>query len=154
MKEKFDIPRSGQKVEWRDDSCFVCGPNNPIGLHMKFDFDRENRRATSQYTFGPEHQGWDRVVHGGIIASVLDDVMAYAIMTTDNLAITTRIAVTYRKEVKVGEPVYLEGWVDKMTSRVAKTSGILYTLEDGEKVIKAEGEGTYFLDRPEEDKQK
>ncbi|MCX6645652.1 MAG: PaaI family thioesterase [bacterium] len=149
MKEKLEIPRTGQKVEWCDDGCFVCGRNNQIGLHIKFDFDRENHRAMASHVFSPEHQGWDRVVHGGIIAAVLDDVMAYAIMTTNNLAITTRMSVTYRKEVRVGETVYLDGWIEKLTSRAAKTKGVLYTLENGEKIVKAEADGTYFLDRPE-----
>jgi acyl-coenzyme A thioesterase PaaI-like protein len=148
MKEKCDVPKSGQKVKWCDDGCFVCGTRNPIGLHLKFDLDRENHRAKTSFVFRTEHQGWDRVVHGGIIAAVLDDVMAYAIMTTNNLAITTRLALTYRKEVKVGETVFLEGWIEKLTSRAAKTKGILYVLDNGNKLVKSECEATYFLDRP------
>lgn len=149
MKEKIDLPKSGQKVEWRDDGCFVCGSTNPIGLHLEFDLDEETNRATAELTFGPEHQGWDRVVHGGIIAAVLDDVMAYAIMTTNNLAITTRMSLTFRKEVKVGERVYLEGWIEKLTSRAAKAKGVLYTLDNSQKIVKSESEATYFLDSPQ-----
>lgn len=151
MKERTEIPREGRKVKWLDDGCFVCGSTNPIGLHLEFKLDHENKRATSELVFRPEHQGWDNVVHGGLQASVLDDVMAYAIMTTNKLAITTRMSIKFRKEVKVGETVYLEGWVDNLGSRIAKTKGILYTLEDGEKIINTECEGTYFLDRPQGD---
>ena len=152
MGTRDSIPRQGDKVAFRDRRCFVCGKANPIGLHLVFDLDRENDRATSSVTFGVDHQGWDGVVHGGLLASVLDDVMAYAIMTTDNLAITTRMTTTYRQPVKVGETLYLEGIVEKLGSRIAKTKAVGYTLVTNgnkqEKIIKVEAEGAYFLDHP------
>ncbi len=152
LSAKENLPRTGSKVKWQDNGCFVCGPENPIGLRLEFELDRKNLRATSRVTFKPEHQGWDGVVHGGIIAAVLDDVMAYAIMTTDNLAITTRLSLTYRKPVLVGEIMYLEGVIVKLGTRTAVTHGVLFSLVNdgnGEKrMVKCKSEGTYFLDHP------
>ncbi len=133
----------------RNDGCFVCGQSNPIGLRLRFEYDRENHRATGSVTFKPEHQGWDRVVHGGILTAVLDDVMAHALMTTDKLGITTRMNASFRKPVYVGETVFLEGEVIELKSRIARTRGIVYTIEgegsDG-RIIRCEAEATYYLD--------
>lgn len=142
----------GERVTLRDNACFVCGPANPIGLHLSFDRDSENRQATSCVTFGNEHQGWDGVVHGGILAAVLDDVMAHAIMATGRLPITTRMNVMYRKPVRVGETMILEGKVLELRPRVARARGIVYPAGAGEEArenILCEAEGTFYLDAPE-----
>lgn len=148
MHDGSEIVRKGNLVSFENDSCFVCGENNPIGLHLHFYYDRDTRSASSSVTFKPEHVGWDDVVHGGILASVLDDVMAHSLFTLDFLGITTRINVTYREAVRVGELVYLEGTVGRIGSRTGDVSGSIYAVgETGEKIIKCEAEGTYFLDR-------
>ena len=54
--------------------CFVCGPDNPIGL--KLDFTVEGERCHGEFTSAAEHAGFDGVTHGGIVFSVLDDAMA------------------------------------------------------------------------------
>jgi acyl-coenzyme A thioesterase PaaI-like protein len=74
--------------------------------------------------------------------------MAHSLFTLDFLGITTRINVTYREAVRVGELVYLEGTVGRIGSRTGDVSGSIYAVgETGEKIIKCEAEGTYFLDR-------
>jgi uncharacterized protein (TIGR00369 family) len=153
MSDRDAIPRKGEKVTFREDSCFVCGKLNPIGFHLAFDLDEENRRATSRVVFKDEHQGWDGIVHGGLLGSVLDDVMAYAIMTTGRMGITTRLCVTYRKPVMVGETLHLEGSVEKLTKRLAIARGVGYTLPEAgkgeeERSIRVVAEGTYYLDSP------
>lgn len=140
-------------MTFRDKGCFVCGQSNPIGLHLEFQYDREKSRASGRATFGEEHQGWDGVVHGGILAAVLDDVMAHAILTTNNLAITTHISVTYRDAVQVGEEVLLEGVVTELRPRVARARGVIYSLAEdgsGEMIVRCQAEGTYYLDAPKE----
>ena len=54
--------------------CFVCGPSNPIGLHLEFRIEDDICR--SEFTPGRNHCGYDDVTHGGIVFSILDDVMA------------------------------------------------------------------------------
>lgn len=151
MKGKNDIPRDGTRVSFRDDGCFVCGPENPVGLKCEFIYDRENGSASTTVTFTEKYQGWDGVVHGGVLTAVLDDVMAHAILTTDHLALTTRMNVTFRKAVRVGEEVCFEGMVKRLTKRTAETTAVAYTLENegsGEKVVKVKADAVYFLDSP------
>ena len=54
MSEKENIPREGNKVRFRDDGCFVCGEKYPIGLHLKFDLDRETNTARSKVVFSAD----------------------------------------------------------------------------------------------------
>ena len=54
--------------------CFACGSKNPIGLKLKFSLDDNNVMRT-QFTPQKVHQGYKNVVHGGIIALILDEVM-------------------------------------------------------------------------------
>jgi acyl-coenzyme A thioesterase PaaI-like protein len=153
MSKTNEVPEEGCRVKFRDKGCFVCGKANPIGLHLEFMYDAGNSRATSKITFKEEHEGWDGIVHGGLLASVLDDAMAHAILTTNNLAITTHMSVTYREAVMVGEEVLIEGNVTEIRPRVAKAKGVIYApVAEGsdEMVIKCESEGTYFLDAPRE----
>ena len=153
MSKPNEVPEEGNRVKFRDKGCFVCGKSNPVGLHLEFKYDPDKKRASSRTRFKDEHQGWDGVVHGGILASVLDDAMAHAILTTSNLAITTHMSITYRDAVLVGEEVLLEGIVTELRPRVAKAHGIVYApIEEGsdEMVIKCEAEGTYFLDAARE----
>ena len=56
-------------------NCFVCGPKNPIGLHLSFTIDDDDI-CRSQFTPAENHCGYDSLTHGGIIFSALDDVMA------------------------------------------------------------------------------
>ena len=66
--------------------CFVCGKDNPIGLKLRFDWDGKTARA--EFTPTELYQGWQGVVHGGIIAVMLDEVAAWAIGSLKPVNIT------------------------------------------------------------------
>jgi len=152
MDKRDEIPRSGEIVSFRNNGCFVCGPENPIGLRCVFTHDGENRRATTSVTFRKDHQGWDGIVHGGLLVSVLDDVMDHAILSIGKLGLTTHMNITFRKAVKTGEEVRFEGEIIELKSRTARTHAIGYSSKNGdsgEKEIFVEAEGVYFLDSPE-----
>lgn len=148
MTDERKIIRTGKMVRSQEHGCFVCGQLNEIGLKLQFDYDFENNTATATIIFGNNHQGWDNVVHGGILAAALDDAMAHSIYTTDNLGITTRMNLTYRKPVKVGEKISLEGRVVRMSSKLADASAIAFSIDEttGERIIRCEATGTYYLD--------
>ena len=58
------------------DMCFGCGRNNPCGVKLSFDWD--GRVAKSEFTPTELHQGWQDIIHGGILTTLLDEAMAYA----------------------------------------------------------------------------
>lgn len=108
--------------------CFVCGLENPYGLHLRF-YITAPGEVTVHYT-APEHfQGYPGVVHGGIVASMLDEAVGRAYMSDPNeprFMFTARLEVRYRKNVPVGQPLRVVGRVGKDRGRSATASGTIY----------------------------
>ncbi|MCJ7751507.1 MAG: PaaI family thioesterase, partial [Armatimonadetes bacterium] len=69
-----------------DDMCFACGKGNPIGL--KLDFRFEGEEYVTEFEVRPEYQGWAGIVHGGLLATVLDETMARLLWEKELNAIT------------------------------------------------------------------
>ena len=92
--EPFPVIRS-------DHVCFGCGDLNPIGLHLKFVLGADGVGA--RFVPSPEHQGFDNVVHGGIISTLLDEAMAWATARAGLWAVTGEMRVRFRQPLQVGE---------------------------------------------------
>jgi uncharacterized protein (TIGR00369 family) len=119
--------------------CFVCGLENPAGLHLHF-YESAPGEVTANYTVGEQHQGYPGVVHGGIIAAMLDEVSARAHMgpsSNPRFMYTARLDVRYRKPVPVGKPLRLVGRAGSGKSRMATAKGFIYGPE-GELLAEAE----------------
>ncbi len=121
--------------------CFVCGPDNPLGLRLPFRMDGEVCRA--EFTPGPFHCGYDDLVHGGIVYSVLDDVMANWLFLHGERAHTARCEVRYREPVQLGDTLLLEGRLLRRKGRLAVFAGTARRAGDG--VVVAEAEGTFMV---------
>ena len=62
-------------MKLRDEGkCFACGPNNPIGLKLDFQFSGDSYVA--KFTPSAQYQGYDGITHGGIVSTLLDEAMA------------------------------------------------------------------------------
>lgn len=86
--------------------CFVCGVGNPIGLHVHF--ARAGDRVVGEFTPGDLHVGFAGVVHGGILAAVLDDAMAALGYTEGDPTVTARLQVRYRRPARPGQRLRVE----------------------------------------------
>src|SRR5215216_5539814 len=85
-------------------SCFVCGESNPAGLNLRFETD--GRIVRAGFTPRPEHIGFKQVVHGGIIATVLDEIMVWACaVSVKRFAFCAELNVRFANPVRPGEPV-------------------------------------------------
>lgn len=81
--------------------CFICGKDNPVGLHLDLVVDREAKCAETKVAVPAEYQGWEGMVHGGIISALLDEVCAYAGMTVAKTVVTGELKTRFRKPVPV-----------------------------------------------------
>jgi acyl-coenzyme A thioesterase PaaI-like protein len=117
--------------------CFVCGHANPIGLGVKFRL--ENEVCKAEFTPQEQHVGYDNVTHGGIVFSLLDDVMANWIWLRGEQCFTARAEVRYRTELPVGTHVLLEGRCIKRKGRLAQMEGKVLRSDDGAVVAEASG---------------
>ncbi|MGI6679224.1 MAG: PaaI family thioesterase [Dehalobacterium sp.] len=103
-----------------DHMCFACGKKNPIGL--KLDFFDDQGVYTTVFTPKEEHQGYPGIVHGGITATILDEVTARYVLSQGIVAFTASLNVRYRKGIPIGRPVTFK-------SRMVQKKGRLYEME-------------------------
>ncbi len=108
--------------------CFACGPDNPIGLRIKFTLN--DGVCSGDFTAGVNHVGYANTVHGGIIFSALDDVMANVLYLQNIKAHTARCEVRYRKALEVGQPVRLRGWIESERKRLIVLKGEVRLASD------------------------
>jgi acyl-coenzyme A thioesterase PaaI-like protein len=124
-----------------DQYCFACGTLNPIGLHMEVSF-RDNK-AVSKLALKREFQGWSDIVHGGVMATILDEIMAHAVLHYVGQAVTTSLQVSYRAPLHVGEEFEVIGYVAEQKSRVAVGKGEIWV--PASKKLIATGESKFVL---------
>jgi uncharacterized protein (TIGR00369 family) len=87
-------------------SCFVCGESNPKGLNLRSQTDGQIVRM--HFVPGPEHVGFAQIVHGGIIATLLDEVMVWACaVKTKRFAFCAELSVRYLRPLPPGEKTLL-----------------------------------------------
>jgi len=85
-------------------SCFVCGDSNPIGLRMRFDTDGTVVRA--QFVPRPEHDGFRHITHGGLLATLLDEIMVWAVaVRTRRFAYAAELCVRFASPALPGKPL-------------------------------------------------
>ena len=116
--------------------CFACGTDNPIGL--KIDFTVEGDRCTAEFTPNENHVGYEDTVHGGIIFSCLDDVMANVLYQQKRKAHTAKCEIRYRQALQVGQTVLLSGWIESERRRLIVLKSEVRRKDDNSLVAEAD----------------
>lgn len=113
-----------------NDNCFGCSPNNAAGLQLEFFTDGE--KVVSWFRVPAHLSGWDRIFHGGLIATMLDEVMGWTTLhILKRMTLTREIRVTFLKPVYVGEEVRIEGMpLEVKGEREAVMQAFLYNQKD------------------------
>ena len=89
-------------------NCFACGTANPIGLNLEFNVNGD--RVFAEITPGKYHVGWADITHGGIISTLLDEVMSWTILYFKRIFFVTRkMELKYIKPVSTGVPLVVTG---------------------------------------------
>jgi uncharacterized protein (TIGR00369 family) len=120
----------------KDNGCFVCGPANARGFRAMFSLDRDARTACGRLTLPEWAQGWQGMVHGGILSTLLDEVCAHACRTVGPHPVTAELTVRFRKPVPVGAEVVVRGEVVEIRRRVLQAKAELQV--DGEVYAEAQ----------------
>jgi acyl-coenzyme A thioesterase PaaI-like protein len=107
--------------------CFGCGQKNPVGLKLVFGWDGEEYVTT--YVPRPEHQSYGGVVHGGLLATVLDETMGRMLWEAYGPAYTAELRVRYLAPVRPGARLECRGRVDARKGRAVFTSASLCDRE-------------------------
>ena len=93
-----------------DNFCFVCGGGNARGMHLTFEQDEDAKRIRGTFQVPSDYQGGAGFVHGGIIATLLDEVMAKVNRFAADHAVTAKLNVEYLRPVPTGADLLVEGW--------------------------------------------
>ena len=117
--------------------CFVCGPGNPHGLRVAFRLEGDVCRA--EFTANDACAGYEGVTHGGILFSLLDDVMANWVFLRGERCTTARADIRYRQPLPLGVQVDLEGRLLRRRGRIAMLEGRASRHDDGTVVAEAAG---------------
>lgn len=118
---------------------FVHGLRNASGLHLQYHLAGD--RVVTTWVPGDEHAGFPGVVHGGLIAAVLDDVMGRCSVLHRRWVVTGRMETRFREVAPLGAALLVEGWTTRFTRRVMQAQARM-TLPGGSTV--AEASGTYL----------
>lgn len=118
--------------------CFVCGLENPVGLHLRF-YRSGPGEVQAEVILERNYQGYPGIAHGGVVASMLDEAAGRAFMDEEQprFMFTARLDVRYRKNVPIGQPLRLVGRAGKDRGRMATANSALYSAEG---VLLAEAE--------------
>ena len=112
----------------RQHYCFGCSKDNPIGLHLTFHVGEGEVRAT--FTPQAEHQGWPGFMHGGLVATMLDEAMGWVIMRQGVWAVTGKMNVRYRDPVPLFQPLTVVGRIAKDRRRWLLVQAEVRSAED------------------------
>ncbi|MBW2709347.1 MAG: PaaI family thioesterase [Deltaproteobacteria bacterium] len=127
--------------------CFACGTDNPIGLNMQF--YRLGDRVCSDITLERNHEGWEGMAHGGIISTLLDEVMSWTVLYFKRTFLVTRkMAIKYIKPVSLGVPLTVRGEIldepghskIEIQGEIVDAAGKLLVRSHGEFVMLAENQ--------------
>ena len=134
-----DVRVGGNRIVLAPHNCFACGTLNAHGLQVELHAGGD--RCWTEITLDRRFEGWDGIAHGGIVCTLLDEVMAWALVEHDHWGVTARMSVDFKRPVPVGRPVRAEGRVVGVRRRLVDAAGVVIDPASGE--VLARSEGTY-----------
>lgn len=125
---------------FRSRACFVCGTDNPGGLNLAP--ERDGNKVFVRFVPGEAHRGFSKAVHGGITASLLDEVVGVAAgQRSGSKCATVELTVRYRRPLTVGAEVRAEGWYVRRHGKLVLGAG---RIVDGAGNVLATARGRFL----------
>jgi uncharacterized protein (TIGR00369 family) len=135
-----DVRIGGRRIEVAPHNCFACGTLNVHGLHLEL--HAADDRCWVELTLPERFEGWEGIAHGGIVATLLDEVMAWALIDHDLWGVTARMSIDFKRPVPIGRLIRAEGWVVSVRRRLVEAEGVVVDGRDGTAL--AHGTATYL----------
>jgi acyl-coenzyme A thioesterase PaaI-like protein len=102
--------------------CLVCGRDNPRGYRLNLFVDPESSAVTCDYTPVKTDIGFEGIVHGGVIATILDEAMVWAATwSSKRFCVCGELTTRFKKPVRVGEPITIRACISSSRSRLIET---------------------------------
>jgi uncharacterized protein (TIGR00369 family) len=124
--------------------CFVCGDENPGGLRLSFHIDKEKKTLTTTFVGNPVYQGYDGILHGGIISTLLDEAMAKLSYELGYGTVTASLEVRFKHPAPILKPLHVSGEITEVTPRLVRARA---QVADEKGTILATGTSTMMRQR-------
>ena len=122
------------KLDLQDDhKCFACGMENPDGLRLTWTV--EGQTMTTLFTAEAKYQGWKGIVHGGILATLLDEAMTKLVSVICGDAVTAEMTVRYVAPAHIGELLYVKGEIVKESRRLVEIKATIHRKDGSGSVV-------------------
>ena len=123
-------------------NCFACGTANPIGFNLSF--YRQGEYVCSDITLEKNYEGWENMAHGGIVSTLLDEVMSWAVIYFRKIFFVTRsMKIKYIRPIPLYRLLTVKGKIiEGEKRRLCKARGL---IQDEDKNILARGEATFAI---------
>ena len=120
--------------------CLVCGRTNPHGLCLSLHVDPATSQVITTLTPKPEHIGFENIIHGGLLATVLDEAMVWAATwSAKRFCLAAELTVRYRASARPGEPLNVTANIDTARSKLITTTGQILRPSDNAVIATASG---------------
>jgi acyl-coenzyme A thioesterase PaaI-like protein len=123
--------------------CFVCGKHNPRGFKIEVGYSEAELAAETELSIPQEYQGWTEVIHGGILSTLLDELMAHAVWRFAGPGLTLSMEVRFHAPLKPGEPIRVRGVLHTPNGSRRLAEGEIIRLADGRRI--ASGKSRFLL---------
>jgi hypothetical protein len=120
--------------------CFVCGPANPHGLHLRV--HRDGTDAVARYAPEPHHEGYPLHFHGGLVGLLVDEMLVYAGAPHGLWGMTAKVGYRIRRPIPLDEPLGLRA---RLTQRSGRGFRAVVGIHLADGALAAEGDGTCIL---------
>jgi acyl-coenzyme A thioesterase PaaI-like protein len=121
-----------------DGYCFACGKNNPHGLQMRVDYEESDQSASCSLSLERRFQGWNGIAHGGVVSTLLDEIMAHAVLKHVGQGMTADMQTRYRAPVPLDQEIEVRGWVDQANRRLATAKSEIRLTGNGKVLAEAQ----------------
>ena len=111
-----------------DHYCFVCGENNPSGLHLKFSI--QEGKVFTEFIPRKIHQGYKDIIHGGLISTILDEAMVKAALMQGIPAVTAELTVRFRNPLLAGEKAIIEAAILKSNRKIIEATALIKKTDE------------------------
>jgi uncharacterized protein (TIGR00369 family) len=129
---------AGRVINWEDNPCFICGAHNAVGLHVHFTTQVESGRMHAVLQVDDTWQGFKGVVHGGVVAGLLDDAMWHALFDAHQMvSMTAELTVRYKHPVRINTRLDIYGSLTDFHRRAAHAEA--WIESEGRVLVKAAG---------------
>jgi acyl-coenzyme A thioesterase PaaI-like protein len=126
-----------------DNYCFVCGKDNPVGFRVRVEYFPEEMAVQTRLALAREYQGWAEVIHGGVLATLLDEMMAQAVWRYAGPGVTLSLEVRFHKPLKPEEDILVRGVMHTTSGSRRLAEAEIIRLADGARI--ASGKSRFLL---------